>query len=184
MTNELISQSIAKEELQLNLWDKILYYANSPSIAVGASAYAIFSFVKKESAETSGSPDYVALLFIVLVSAALVGFFFRQQKRKLQLEPVYVRHTREELAEILQKLAEEEKWTIISMGDKHLVASTHRKRFSFYTGERVTILFDPSKIWVNCIEEHSFHEGQLVSKKRLIRQVEKVKEAVSAWKNS
>ena len=176
MTNELIRQSIETGELQLSNWDKLLYYTKTLVF------FLIPAFFMYDYAEShfEGVPFYFddwSLLLFLLIPSVIGVFIYRNQKSNLQLESVYVRHSRKALLELLQKLAEEENWMIENIEERFFVMTANHKFFSLFEGERITIIFDTSKIWINCIEDWS-GKSKLVSKKRMRQNVEKVKAAV------
>ncbi|MFN8256530.1 MAG: hypothetical protein U0W24_12615 [Bacteroidales bacterium] len=146
MTSEQIKISIDKDELQLQFWDKLAHYKLVLLFFFISVLYLVNEYIFGSSMKDLGFKTLVSIPFLVL------GFYFYKiQKSELKFQSVIRNLPNDELKFIIEEVMIELEWEIEYVDKNVFVATTSPGPFSVRFGERITILLDKEKIYVNSI---------------------------------
>lgn len=154
MTSGEITESIKTGELQLSGSHKRTHYEPAFWIAfVGliSAGFWIYDFVIRPENRVFHFDDWSFYIPAVFGPQLLGGVTYILQKRRLRLTKIGTCLSHDDLQGILDRLAGREGWRTISRQKRIYVAATDPSFWSGSWGERITVIFDESCVYVNSI---------------------------------
>jgi hypothetical protein len=149
MTQRQFTESIIKKELVLDWWGKLNHF--SPAAYVAIIGFSFLFFVMKELITNDSVKEIVFRIVIGCFWIVASVYIYRLQKRRLKLTEVDVDLTAEEKDVIIQKVAQELEWFPVLIDNNVIICKTYPGFLSGSWGERITILYEGNKIFVNSI---------------------------------
>lgn len=149
MTEIQIDKSIERNELILTSSNKFTHYGIVVRIIIIPLVGLTFCFVDLINGTLKRFTS--DMFWLIIVSSAFGLIFYRLQKNRLKFRIVETTLNREELHNIIQQVAKDLKWTIITSKNRIVEAKTFPSFLSGSWGEQITILFDNNRVLVNSI---------------------------------
>lgn len=153
MNKAQIKQSLESGKLSLSIWEKSTHFE-----AVGfIFLFPAFAIILHLRDNLQGNPRAFreTEIWFIVVSSLLALFILILQNHGLKMVEIQHSLSRKQIDAVLKKLSKELAWTILKSDEEHFMAQTSPKSLIGKRGERITILFDEGKIWVNSISDPS-----------------------------
>ena len=149
MTEEEIRYSIEKNEVKLTIWEKLNHYGIVIFQLIIEGLYLI-GFVRDHENKPLKSSDGLFIgVFVILI--LILFLTYKLLRHRLAFNSIETSLKRTELNEIIRKVGIEHKWILLTVNENCIVAKTKPGYFPFWQGERITILFDQNKVFINSI---------------------------------
>lgn len=149
MTEEEIRYSIETNEVKLTFREKLNHYGIVGLQLIIEGLY-LNGFVRDHLNKILTSTDELVIgVFIVLL--LLTFLTYKLQKRRLAFKSIETGLKKSELNDIIRKVGLEHKWILLSVNENSIVAKTTPGYFPVSGRERITILFDQNKVFINSI---------------------------------
>lgn len=150
MSEEDIDLSIETGKLKLNSSDRFTHFAVAWICFLVFAITPIFIYLRFLIIGEADYPSRGLILFIAI--ASIISYLlYKLQVTKLKFKIVETNLNREELDEIINRVAKDLKWIIFSVNKRSIIAKTFPSILSGSWGEQITILFDKNKVLVNSI---------------------------------
>lgn len=178
MTNDQIQYSIETGELKLGNWDKFTHYGIVGFLFIIPAMFIFFH--TKDYFQGISRPFREGEIWFMIIPSILGLLFYRLQKNRLKFKQIETKLTREEIDQIIEKIANELEWITFVKNKKIIISKTFPGFFSGSWGEQITILFDKNRILVNSIcdpDKRSSVVSMGRNKKNMNRLIEEIKKA-------
>ena len=149
MTKEQINYSIETGVMKLGNWDKFTHYGIVGFLFMIPGMFIFFHL--KDAFQETARPFREGEIWFMIIPSILGLFFYQLQRNRLKFKSIDTKLTRDELNEIIEKVANELEWRPYVNTKEIIIAKTHPGFFSGSWGEQITILFDKNRILVNSI---------------------------------
>lgn len=180
MSEENIDLSIETGKLKLNPKDKSSHFAVAWVCFLVFAITPVFIYLRFLIIGEAKSSGRGVIIFFAIASV-ISYLLYKLQLNKLKFKIVETNLKREELDEIINRIAKELKWIIFSVNKRSIIARTFPSILSGSWGEQITILFDKNKVLVNSICDPK-KQSSIVSmgrnKRNMNRLIEEIEKAV------
>ena len=151
MTEEEIRYSIEKNEVKLTIWEKLNHYGIVVFQLIVAVLY-LTGFIRDHVNKTINSTDeiYIAGLIVLIFISFLT---YKLLRHRLTFNTIETGLKRSELNDIIRKAGIEHKWILVNVNEYSIVARTNPGYFPVSRGERITIIFEQNKVFINSISD-------------------------------
>ena len=151
MTEEEIWYSIEKNEVKLTIWEKLNHYGIVVFQLIVAVLY-LTGFIRDHVNKTINSTDeiYIAGLIVLIFISFLT---YKLLRHRLTFKSIETGLKRSELNDIIRKAGIEHKWILVNVNEYSIVARTNPGYFPVSRGERITIIFEQNKVFINSISD-------------------------------
>ena len=149
ITEEEIRNSIEKNEVKLTIWEKLNHYGivGLQSIIIGLYLYG---FVRDHWNKTLNSSDNLLIgVFTILILIPILTYILL--RHRLQFKSIETGLKRSELNDIIRETGIKHKWTLLTVNEYCIVAKTNPRYFPVNRGERITIIFEQKRVYINSI---------------------------------
>lgn len=149
MTEEEIRYSIYKNEVKLTIWEKLNHFGlvGFQSIIIGLY---LNGFVRDHWNKTLNSSDELLIgVFTILILIPILTYILL--RHRLKFKSLETGLKRSELNELIRKTGIKYKWTLLSVNEYCIVAKTNPRYFPVNRGERITIIFEQNRVFINSI---------------------------------
>lgn len=179
MNKAQIKQSLESGKLSLSIWEKSTHFE-----AVGfIFLFPAFAIILHLRDTLQGNPRAFreTEIWFIVATSLLALFVLILLNRGLKMVEIKHSLNRKQIDSILKKLSKELAWTTLKSNDEHFIAQTSPSSFIGKRGERITILFDEGKIWVNSISDPS-KRGSVLFMARNKKHIERLKAEIGRSK--
>lgn len=149
MKKEKIIESIKSSELKLEIWEIIHHFYIVGFILILPVSLLGFHLFDIYNGKTSQLKE--GEIWFYIIPPILSILFYYYQKNRLKFKIVNTNLNRNEIASIIEKVGTELKWIPYIVNEKVIIAKTNPSFLSGSWGEKITILFDSNKVYINSI---------------------------------
>jgi hypothetical protein len=153
MTPAAIKQSLESGKLALSGWEWFTHFEPAFALAFIASLMPAFSVYDLLTVGEIVLPDSVPKVFFVatVIPATAAVLLYTYRQRELILTRIDTDRSRQEITTAIVELAGKNDWEVRNKTKRYMVLRTHPRFWSGSWGERMTVLFEKDKVWVNSI---------------------------------
>jgi hypothetical protein len=145
MKYQKLKACIDTGRLQLELWDKVQHYF----IVIASSLFAVMSIYLMFSAKDEAQYERSFLIFLISCFSGLVFYFILY--RRLRFVIIDTKLSPDEIAEVIDAVAEKRKWKKATKSKNYYTATTPADFLGGSWGEQVAIILHKQKIYINSI---------------------------------
>ncbi|MBL0183887.1 MAG: hypothetical protein IPP96_17015 [Chitinophagaceae bacterium] len=149
MTEEQVEISLNTKKLKLSFWNKVTHFGIVGFLIFIPASFAFLHF--KDALNDKSKVITTKDLLIVLIPLGIALLFYILQSNRLKFQEVDTNLSKQQLKDIIEKVANQLGWFPKEVNDNYIVAITHPSLWSGSWGEQITILFTKNKILINSI---------------------------------
>ena len=151
MSEEEIRYSIEKNEVKLTFWEKLNHYG-IVIFQLIIEGFYLYGFVRDHLNNSLKSSDELLIgVFIILTIIPFLTYLLL--RHRLKFKSIETGLKRSELNDIIRRTGIGYKWTLLTVNDYCIVAKTNPRYFPVSRGERITIIFEQNKVFINSISD-------------------------------